>query len=80
MVLLLLQPLGSLAAGSCLPPPPARVSRRSVLISSRIASSFFLSFFSLCRIDAPLLQGYIKMSRKNNNCGVASQPTYVVLN
>jgi hypothetical protein len=23
--------------------------------------------------------GFIKMSRRNNNCGVASQPTYVVL-
>lgn len=23
--------------------------------------------------------GYIKMSRKDNNCGVASQPTYVVV-
>jgi len=24
-------------------------------------------------------QGYIKISRQNNDCGVASQPTYVVL-
>ena len=35
--------------------------------------------FSVCLLSIGGDGGFIKMSRRNNNCGVASQPTYVVL-
>ena len=67
MELLLLQAAGAAAATSA-----------PLLLGSRLDSPLLFCFPILPALS--LSQGYIKMSRKNNNCGVASQPTYVVLN